>query len=110
MGKPTLEEAVYGIDERIKNILDQCNTTLYAGFLTQGRCFRYGVTNKYKANRKGGSPKPIIFHALKAYLNNNTSSGLYQSWRLTIWFAFILSRIIARPLSALLTKMYCISV
>ncbi len=75
MGKPTLEEAVYGIDERIKNILDQCNTTLYAGFLTQGRCFRYEVTDTYKANRKGGSPKPIIFSALKAYLRQQ-----YKFW------------------------------
>ena len=68
MDKPSLEEAVYTIDERIKKILKDCNTTLYSGFLTQGRCFRYKVADSYKSNRKGGRPKPIVFHALKEYL------------------------------------------
>jgi len=78
MDKPTLEEAVYTIDKRIKKILDQCNTTLYAGFLTEGRCFRYKVAPSYKANRKGGRAKPIIFHALKAYLKQE-----YNCWAIS---------------------------
>ena len=43
MDKPTYEEAFYGLDSRIKQILEACNTTLYVGFLTSGRCYRYGV-------------------------------------------------------------------
>ena len=43
MGKNTLEEAMAGLDQRVHDILHQCNTTKYAGFLTQGKCFRYDV-------------------------------------------------------------------
>jgi len=67
MGKDTLEEAVASIDKRIDHILEQCNTDKFSGFLTKGRCFRYGVTKSYKSNRKGKS-KPIIFYALEQHL------------------------------------------
>jgi len=69
MGKPTLEEALQGIDTRIRHMLEQCNASKYAGFLTAGRCFRYTVAKSkpYKGNRKYGN-KPIIFPALKEYL------------------------------------------
>jgi len=66
MGKPTLEEAVHGIDQRIQTMLSECNTSLYAGFLTE-RCFRYKVAQDYKGNRKGRA-KPIIFYALREHL------------------------------------------
>lgn len=76
MGKDTLEEAIKGIDSRILQILDKCNTARYAGFLTLGKCFRYRIakTKPYKHNRKGGN-KPIIFYALKEYLQ--------QKWKFT---------------------------
>ena len=69
MGKETLEEALIGIDNRIHTMLEQCNTKKYAGFLTQGKCFRYdrATTRPYKGNRKYGD-KPIIFPAIKEYL------------------------------------------
>ena len=69
MGKPTLEEALQGIDTRIRHMLEQCNANKYAGFLTAGRCFRYTTakTKPYKGNRKYGN-KPIIFPAIKEYL------------------------------------------
>jgi len=69
MNKPTLEEALLGIDNRMHTILNAFNTTKYAGFLTQGKCFRYdrATTRPYKGNRKHGD-KPIIFPAIKEYL------------------------------------------
>ena len=69
MGKPTLEEALQGIDQRINQMLVECKATKYAGFLTSGKCFRYDVakTKPYKGNRRHGN-KPIIFPALKEYL------------------------------------------
>ena len=69
MGKPTLEEALEGIDSRINQMLEVTQATHYAGFLTSGRCFRYDVakTKPYKGNRKYNS-KPIIFPAIKEYL------------------------------------------
>lgn len=69
MGKPTLEEALQGIDQRINQMLVECKATKYAGFLTSGKCFRYNVaeTKPYKGNRRHGD-KPIIFPALKEYL------------------------------------------
>ena len=69
MGKPTLEEALEGIDSRINQMLIETEATHYAGFLTQGRCFRYAaaVSRPYKGNRKYGN-KPIIFPAIKEYL------------------------------------------
>jgi hypothetical protein len=69
MGKETLEEALIGIDNRIHTMLEKCNTNKYAGFLTQGRCYRYqrATTKPYKGNRKYGN-KPIIFPAIKEYL------------------------------------------
>jgi len=76
MGKPTLEEAILGLDDRINTMLEKAETNKYAGFLTIGKCFRYdrATTKKYKGNRKHGD-KPIIFHALKAYLQ--------QHWKFT---------------------------
>ena len=41
MGKPTLEEALAGIDSRIQQMLEIAEAEKYAGFLTSGRCFRY---------------------------------------------------------------------
>jgi len=69
MGKDTLEEALVGIDHRINTMLSTFQATQYAGFLTQGRCFRYdrATTKPYKGNRRTGS-KPIIFPAIKEYL------------------------------------------
>ena len=77
MDKTTYEEAVYGLDKRISHILEQCNTTKFAGFLTEGRCFRYTVAQDYKGNRKG-KPKPPIFYALKQYLKQE-----YGFWGLS---------------------------
>ena len=75
MGKPTLEEAIQGINNRLLHMLAMCGTSKYAGFLTLSRCFRYEVakTKAYKHNRKGGS-KPIIFYALREYLQ--------QEWKM----------------------------
>ena len=69
MGKPTLEEALEGIDSRINQMLIETGATHYAGFLTSGKCFRYAAakTRPYKGNRKR-SDKPIIFPAIKEYL------------------------------------------
>tara|TARA_R110002012_G_scaffold6578_6_gene31333 strand:- start:17835 stop:18581 length:747 start_codon:yes stop_codon:yes gene_type:complete len=69
MNKPTLEEALQGIDTRITHMLEQCDSNKYAGFLTAGKCFRYAAakTKPYKGNRKY-SNKPIIFPAIKEYL------------------------------------------
>ncbi len=46
MGKPTLEEALNGIDSRIEQMLIETEATHYAGFLTSGKCFRYAAANK----------------------------------------------------------------
>lgn len=76
MNKPTLEEAMAGVDDRIETILRETNADLYAGFLTIGKCFRYRVAKSkpYKHNRKVGS-KPPIFYALKEYIK--------QAWNFT---------------------------
>jgi len=75
MGKPTLEEAMEGIDIRIEQILNFVGADKYIGFLTLGRCFRYEISTirPYKYNRSGGAPKPPIFYALKEYVK--------QKWR-----------------------------
>tara|TARA_R110000737_G_scaffold304306_1_gene311605 strand:+ start:158 stop:883 length:726 start_codon:yes stop_codon:yes gene_type:complete len=77
MGKPTLEEALGSLDNRIMQMINITKATHYAGFLTQGRCFRYAAakTKPYKGNRKYGD-KPIIFPAIKEYLK--------QKWGFTI--------------------------
>jgi hypothetical protein len=69
MGKETLEEALAGIDSRIIQMLEITGATSYAGFLTEGRCFRYAIAKNrpYKGNRKNGD-KPIIFPAIREYL------------------------------------------
>jgi|TARA_R110000744_G_scaffold44440_6_gene99180 hypothetical protein len=69
MGKETLEIALEGIDSRINQMLAVVGADSYVGFLTQGKCFRYGVAKNrpYKGNRKYGD-KPIIFPAIKEYL------------------------------------------
>ena len=74
MDKPTLEEAIYGLDQRINTMLNECNTSKYCGFLTEKSCFRYRVAFNYKGNRKG-RPKPPIFYALREYLKQR-----YEFW------------------------------
>ena len=76
MGKPTLEEALNSLDGRLHQMFEMTHATKYAGFLTQGKCFRYAAakTQPYKGNRKHGD-KPIIFPAIKEYLK--------QKWRFT---------------------------
>tara|TARA_R110002051_G_scaffold325580_1_gene429042 strand:+ start:152 stop:985 length:834 start_codon:yes stop_codon:yes gene_type:complete len=70
MGKPTLEEAMESLDMRIRQIINFAEAEFFIGFLTLGKCFRYGIakTKPYKYNRKGGTPKPPIFYALKEYI------------------------------------------
>jgi 5'-3' exonuclease len=67
MDKPTLEQAMSGIDSRVETILTNCNANAYVGFLTGKSGYRYQVSPTYKANRKH-RPKPIIFYALREYL------------------------------------------
>ena len=76
MGKPTLEEALNSLDGRLHQMFEMTHATKYAGFLTQGKCFRYAAatTQPYKGNRKKGD-KPIIFPAIKEYLK--------QTWNFT---------------------------
>ena len=76
MGKPTLEEALESLDGRLHQMFEMTHATQYAGFLTQGKCFRYAAakTKPYKGNRKYGD-KPIIFPAIKEYLR--------QAWGFT---------------------------
>lgn len=60
MNRDTLEEAMAGLDQRVHDILHQCNTTKYAGFLTQGKCFRYDVDVEYKAKRKKSNRSILV--------------------------------------------------
>ena len=78
MGKPTLEEAIEGINNRIDTILTETGADSYAGFLTIGKCFRYNLakTKPYKHNRKFSS-KPPIFYALKEYLQQEPHNFVY---------------------------------
>ena len=72
MGKPTLEEALESLDGRLHQMFEMTKATHYAGFLTEGKCFRYAAakTKPYKGNRKYGD-KPIIFPAIKEYLKQH---------------------------------------
>jgi 5'-3' exonuclease len=72
MDKPTLEQALNGIDSRVETILTNCNANAYVGFLTGRSGYRYQVSSTYKANRKH-RPKPIIFYALREYLKQKYS-------------------------------------
>lgn len=69
MNKPTLEEALEGIDTRIQTIMEETGAEYFAGFLTVGKCFRYRLAKAkpYKHNRKVGA-KPPVFYAVKEYL------------------------------------------
>lgn len=70
MGKPTLEEALEGLRSRIHQILLETNSTHYAGYLTLGKCYRYqkAKSKPYKDGRSKAAPKPPIFYALRAAL------------------------------------------
>ena len=74
MNKPTLEEAITSLNNRIIELLTHIGSYKFVGFLTIGKCFRYDIAKSrpYKGNRKGG-PKPPIFYALKEYIQ--------QTWK-----------------------------
>ena len=101
MGKPTLEEAIQGLDNRIQEIIIKTDSDKFIGFLTKGKCFRYDVAKSkpYKYNRPG-APKPPIFYALKAYIQQSPWNfksfdgleaddlvGLARTWNLEKGFA-----------------------
>lgn len=67
--KEDTNDALNGIDVRIKRILEENGTTKFVMFLTEGKCFRYNkaVTSEYKGNRKDKA-KPRLFEMLKGYL------------------------------------------
>lgn len=69
--KDSLEEAINGIDKRIERIFEDCGSTTYHMFLTEGKCFRYdrAITKEYKHSRKGRE-KPRFFNSLRGYLKD----------------------------------------
>jgi hypothetical protein len=67
MGKPTLEEALIGIDNRIRTILEAFDTTQYAGFLTQGKCFRYEIAKMLGDMQQ--TPEWEVVRKRNAYVN-----------------------------------------
>jgi len=73
MGKPTLEEALEGLRSRIHQILLETNSTYYIGYLTLGKCYRYekAKSKPYKNGRSKAKPKPPIFYALRAALQQD---------------------------------------
>ena len=80
--------------------------TNYAG-LTEGRCFRYGVAEDYKGNRKG-KPKPPIFYALKQYLKQEGFKfACLEADDLVSYYSYTDE---LRPLSVHQIRMCCISV
>ena len=68
MGESTFEEAKLKLDLRMSDILTECDTSLYAAFLTPYKHFRREVayTRPYKGNRKGKLAPPALY-GLKAY-------------------------------------------
>jgi 5'-3' exonuclease len=70
--KESVYEALEGIDNRIKTILEENNTNKYVMFLTGSDCFRYSMaqSNDYKESRKG-LKKPLHFYTIKSYLKSN---------------------------------------
>lgn len=69
--KDSLVDAIYGVDKRVNRILEDCRSTTYHMFLTEGKCFRYdrAVTKEYKHSRKGRE-KPKFFNSLRGYLKD----------------------------------------
>lgn len=63
----TFEEAQQGLLQRLSFILHRCNTTKYAGFITEGKCFRYDVSKEYKAKRGKKGSRPILLPSLQEY-------------------------------------------
>ena len=52
--KEDTNDALNGIDIRVKRILEENNATKFVMFLTEGKCFRYAkaTVSEYKGNRK----------------------------------------------------------
>ena len=89
MDKNTYEEAVYGLDKRIDHILKQCNTTKFAGFLTDG-CWVIPILEaddlvSYYANTDNRkfiicSPdKDVLHQCIGTHYNYRTTEFLHTS-------------------------------
>lgn len=67
--KEDTNDALNGIDVRVKRILEENNASKFVMFLTEGKCFRYSkaIASEYKGNRKD-NVKPRLFEMLKGYL------------------------------------------
>lgn len=66
----TLEEAQFGINKRLKFLLEKVGTERYLGFLTGPKCFRYNVAKSkgYKSSRP--KEKPTLLTELKQYMKD----------------------------------------
>ena len=82
MNAPTLEEAQEGIDNRIHSIISLTKCDAYAGFLTIGRCFRYGLA-KTKAYKSVGS------HELLHGIIGNSFYKLSETERIKLGKSFM---------------------
>lgn len=67
----TIEEMFSVCDSILDNIMLNTNSKFYAGFLTEGKCFRYniGKIKEYKGNRVDFI-KPKYYNLVKAYLQD----------------------------------------
>lgn len=48
----TLDDCIRGCDDLLANINKSIGADSFVGFITKGKCFRYGIYPEYKGNRK----------------------------------------------------------
>jgi DNA polymerase I len=74
----SLEDCINLCDELITNINTSLKANEYVGFLGKGKCFRYDINDRYKANRKYDDEikyLPEVREHLKAYHNFKSLEG-----------------------------------
>lgn len=84
----SLEQCIANCDDFISNINRYTRADYYVGYLTQGKCFRYGINPSYKANRKYEN-MPKYLNELKQHLrdrHNFISQEGYEADDLVVSF------------------------
>lgn len=77
--RESLELSIESFKERLNNLFEKTECDYWCGFVTKGKCFRYSISDEYKANRKD-KPKPKYLSSLREWAIDEYNLNVCDLW------------------------------
>lgn len=74
-----LDQCLHAVDSFLNNVNSALKADYFGGYLTVGKCFRYGANPSYKANRKYDN-LPRYFKEIRDYLSLRYGFGFQEGY------------------------------